>query len=33
MPLKKFLKISDEKVQKDLKIRIVDVKWMKKMSS
>jgi hypothetical protein len=33
MPLKNFLRISDERVPKDLKIRIVDVKWTKKMSS
>jgi hypothetical protein len=27
------LKISDERVPKDLKVRIVDVKWMKERSN
>jgi hypothetical protein len=29
-PLKDFLRFRDERVPKDLKVRIVDVKWMKK---
>lgn len=28
-----FLEISDQRVPKDLRVRIIDVKWMKKMTS